>query len=224
MWCHVRSLHNRQAIKYTWPDTFLIILWISEDPGTWLWVWHSSSSACKKTNRWPKLWTSSSLQLLSSNCLPEAQYIFPHGIYPDYKVSDLPLSPQSLLTVFSAHPSPEPQVSLQLLCVTGFSTICVNIIRIIFTVVILPDSDHPLQVCKPVSPFFRAVTLKFVTETMWPSFFTLLKKLVTAAKPQLIKKVDHSNFSEMRIHSMSVRLEIIALLTAGSTTNVFTRY
>ena len=59
MWCHVRSLHNRQAIKYTWPDTFLIILWISEDPGTWLWVWHSSSSACKKTNRWPKLWTGS---------------------------------------------------------------------------------------------------------------------------------------------------------------------
>ena len=170
---------------------------------------------------WKILFTA--LQLLSSNCLPEAQYIFPHGIYPDYKVSDLPLSPQSLLAVFSAHPSPEPQVSLQLLCVTGFSTICVTIIRIIFMVVILPDSDHPLQVCKPVLPFFRAVTLKFVTETMWP-FFTLLKKLVTAAKPQLIKKVDHSNFSEMRIQSMSVRLEIIALLTAGSTTNVFTRY
>ena len=142
---------------------------------------------------WKILFTA--LQLLSSNCLPEAQYIFPHGIYPDYEVSDLPLSPQSLLTVLSAHPSPEPQVSLQLLCVTGISIIGITIIRIIFTVVILPHSDHPLQVCKPVLPFFRAVTLKFVTETMSFLFFTLLKKLVTAAKPQLIKKLDHSNFN-----------------------------
>lgn len=174
LWYHVRLLHNMASHQVH------VVRYFSEDPGTWLWVWYSSSSACKKTNRWPKLWTSSCygkfyLQHCSylALCLPEAHYIFPHGIYPDYKVSDLPLSPQSLLAVLSAHPSPEPQVSLQLLCVTGISIIGITIIRIIFTVVILPHSDHPLQVCKPVSPFFRAVTLKFVTETSWRNLLQL---------------------------------------------------
>ena len=138
-----------QAIKCTFSD-------YSEGPGTWYWFCHSSSSAYNKLTSGQNCvqvhvieHSIAALQSLSFKCLPEAHYIFPHGVYPDYKVSDLPLSPQSRLAVLSAHPPPEPQVSLQLLFATGVSIIGVTTIGIIFRVVILPRSiEQFYALCK----------------------------------------------------------------------------